>query len=113
MKIALNKKYIITTDGWFIAPDGEQYRAVFGTVTEICNDNETLGIKTDRGSANWYIVIGNMVVAGCQMHYCIRANSINKEPVNQSFIHEGKLIFAKNRESHIYCADEIKKVGYV
>lgn len=28
----LDTKYLITTDNWFTAPDGMQYRNVFGTV---------------------------------------------------------------------------------
>lgn len=34
-------KYLITTDAWFIAPDGQQYKAVWGDV-EIVTD-EVLG----------------------------------------------------------------------
>ena len=44
-------KYLITTSAWFFAPDGNNYRAVFGTVHGVETDDQTLGIKTDRGSS--------------------------------------------------------------
>ena len=57
MAIKLNEKYLITTDSWFYAPDGNEYKAAFGTVTGVINDEEALGIKTNRGSSNWFIQI--------------------------------------------------------
>lgn len=66
-------KYLITTDGWFIAPDGRSYSAVWGDI-EILQDN-FLGVKTNRGSTNWYAKVsgekGHVVVAGCQIHYAV------------------------------------------
>ena len=70
----IGKKYLITTQAWFLAPDGAQYRAVYGTVKALCSDAETLGIKTNARSTNWYITIGNMVVAGCQVFYAIETD---------------------------------------
>lgn len=67
-------KYLITTDGWFTAPDGRSYCAVWGDV-EIVEDI-FLGIKTNKNSANWYAKIGSennhIIVAGCQIHYAIK-----------------------------------------
>ena len=67
-------KYLITTDGWFYAPNGSKYRAVWGEV-EIMSD-DVLGVKTNRLSTNWYARIGDdvngVVVAGCQIHYAVR-----------------------------------------
>lgn len=77
MKAEIGKKYLITTDAWFLAPDGIQYRSVYGTVTEIAGAKETLGIETNKGSTNWYVVIGNMIVAGCQIHYIIQSDACN------------------------------------
>ena len=99
-------KYLITTDNWFIAPDGDQYRAVFGTVHGISKDEETLGIKTNRSSTNWYLQIGNMVVAGCQIHYCIKTETVNIHPVMREIEHEGNLKIVRNSATRIYCADE-------
>ena len=69
-----NKKMLLTTDNWFYAPDGQAYKAVYGTVKRVMNDEETLGIKTNIGSSNWYVEIGNMFIAGCQIHYAIQTD---------------------------------------
>ena len=69
-------KYLITTDNWFYAPDGRQYKSVWGQV-EIVEDS-ILGIKTNRNSSNWYIKIGSetkyVIVAGCQIHYAVKCD---------------------------------------
>ena len=46
----LNRKYLLTANNWFFAPDGQQYKSIFGTVTDIYSSGE-------------YIVIGNMNIA--------------------------------------------------
>jgi len=67
-------KYLITTDNWFYAPDGMQYRGVWGEV-EIISD-AFLGIKTNIRSSNWFAKVGtdenHVIVAGCQIHYAIK-----------------------------------------
>ena len=72
-------KYLITTDSWFIAPNGYQYKAVWGEVEIV--DDSILGIKTNRGSANWFAKVGteqnHVIVAGCQIHYACKSE---KEP---------------------------------
>lgn len=71
-------KYLITSDNWFICPDGKQYRAVFGKV-EVLGDN-VLGIETNRNSSNWYVKVGSddsyIIIAGCQIHFAIRTESV-------------------------------------
>jgi hypothetical protein len=106
MKYELGKTYLITTSEWFYAPNGRSYKAVFGTIHDIKNDSETLGIKTNRGSTNWYVVIGDMLIAGCQVRYCIRTDSCEEGPDIRELEHEGKLIFAET-SSRIYFADTI------
>ena len=70
-------KYLITTDNWFMAPDGKQYNAVWGEV-EIVNDS-ILGIKTNARSSNWFAKVGgennHVIVAGCQIHYACKSDS--------------------------------------
>lgn len=105
MKLKLNEKYLITTDSWFIAPDGEQYKSVFGTVTEILKDDEVLGVKTNRHSSNWFVAIGNMIVAGCQIHYCIKTERVNLNPPHTTCWHDGEFIISKDTGSKIYFAD--------
>lgn len=75
MSLKIGDKAIVTTDGFFYAPDGQQYRAVFGEIKGIHSDSETLGIATNRHSSNWYLEIGNVVIAGCQIHYAVKSDS--------------------------------------
>lgn len=69
-------KYLITTDNWFTAPDGNDYKAVWGEV-EVIGD-EVLGVKTNMRSTNWYVKVGteenHVIVAGCQMHYAVKTD---------------------------------------
>lgn len=69
-------KYLITTDQWFLAPNGVSYRAVWGDV-QIVSD-EILGIKTNSRATNWYAKVGSdenhVIVAGCQIHYAVKCN---------------------------------------
>lgn len=71
--------YLITTDDWFYAPDGKKYKSVYG-YCKIYSDSE-LGIKTNKNSTNWYIVVSGeddeMIVAGCQIHYAVRTDWID------------------------------------
>lgn len=105
MEFKLGEKYLITTDHWFIAPDGEQYKSAFGTVSEILNDGDALGIKTNRHSSNWYVLIGSMMIAGCQIHYCIKTDKASKNIPAVATWHEGEFITAKDAGSKIYFAD--------
>lgn len=69
-------KYLVTADSWFYAPDGQQYKAVWGEV-EILSDN-ILGVKTNSRSSNWYCKIGgdknHVIIAGCQIHYAVQTD---------------------------------------
>ena len=105
MQCEEGKKYLITTDNWFFAPDGESYKAVFGTVHGIKNDNETLGIKTNRGSTNWFVMIGNMIIAGCQIHYCIQTEEVSTNPPTRELDHEGRSNAQPASGTRIYMAD--------
>ncbi len=66
--------YLITTDHWFLAPDGHTYNGVWGDVTIL--EDGMLGVKTNRNSTNWYAQIGRdgreLIVAGCQIHYAVK-----------------------------------------
>ena len=70
--------YLITTDGWFVAPDGKQYKAAWGKV-EILEDN-ALGVKTNKNSSNWYAKVGSqdkhVFIAGCQIHYAVKSDEV-------------------------------------
>ena len=107
MKTEIGKKYLITTDDWFYAPDGNNYKSVFGTLTGVYSDDETLGVKTNRGSTNWYIQVGLMTIAGCQIHYAIQCDNVSSEPpVLESWAEKG-VQTCKAPISRIYMADTI------
>lgn len=92
MNYKIGDKILVTTDGWFYAPDGQNYRAVHGTLKGIHQDQELFGIKTNARSTNWYLEIGNMMIAGCQVHYAIKSYHINFDNTHQSEVaHEGRL----------------------
>ena len=44
----IGKPFLITTNAWFLAPNGRSYQAVFGTIKGIHSDKETLGIETNE-----------------------------------------------------------------
>ncbi len=101
----LNETYLINTDKWFVAPDGETYNAVFGTVKTIHDSTSALGVKTNSRSTNWYVEIGNMMIAGCQIHTAFRTNNVSfKDPEKGWALHEGNLLL-NTSPSRIYNAD--------
>lgn len=99
------EKYLITTDRWFYSPDGNQYRAVWGTVHAVVDAKATLGVDTNRNSTNWYVVIGDMIVAGCQIFYAIRADQFDATPPIDEVDHNGERHFHRPAQTRIYNAD--------
>lgn len=105
----LGNKFLITTDNWFFAPDGRQYRAVWGKVNVFSSD-DTLGIKTNMRSTNWYVIVGEgnkqVVIAGCQVHYATMCNEQpNTENIEESKWSEPQGTMSRiNRECFIYLA---------
>lgn len=103
-------RYLITTDAWFIAPDGNQYRAAWGTV-KILGDS-ILGLKTNRGSANWFAQVGGdgmeIIIAGCQIHYAVRSEEApDFDNKIMEIEHLGELNIAKMNNTRIYQAELI------
>lgn len=102
----IGDKVLVTTDQWFFAPDGESYKAVFGTVKGVFNDQEALGIKTNARSTNWYVQVGNMMIAGCQIHYAVKTESYSDKPPIRELDHDGKVVKDKGTMTRIYNADK-------
>lgn len=50
----IGDKVLVTTDDWFLAPDGENYKSVYGTVKGVFYDQDTQ--------------IGNMMIADFQIN---------------------------------------------
>lgn len=98
-------KYLITTDCWFYAPDGKKYRAAFGEVQVLGDD--ILGIRTNEKSSNWFAKIGDMegehlIVAGCQIHYAIKCESIDNREFVRDFLYSAEGINEFNRPNEIW-----------
>lgn len=74
LNVSIGQKALVTVDNWFYAPDGKVYRAAFGTVKAVRTSEESLGVRTNAKSTNWYLEIGNMTIAGCQIHYVVRTD---------------------------------------
>lgn len=92
----LTKRYLITCDDWFLAPDGIYYKAVFGTLISLENAPQVLGITVNARSMDWFMTIGNkshMKIAGCRIHYAIETDECNLNPVNPKSEDETSPIF--------------------
>lgn len=100
----IGTKVLITTDNWLYAPDGKQYRSAYGTVRGIHTDEKTLGIRTNARSTNWYVQVGDLMIAGCQVHYAVRTEECNLGTVSEWKEVDG-VITHYNRPSNIYDAD--------
>lgn len=74
----IGRKVLVTTHDWFYAPNGLDYKAVFGTLKAIEESSKLVGFNTTRGAfANWVYTIGEVVVMGCQVLYIIYTDEIN------------------------------------
>lgn len=100
----VGKNVLITTVDWFYAPNGKQYRAVWGKLTDIKTAESSLGIRPNGRSTNWYVEIGDMTIAGCQVNYAIVSDTIFLDAVEDFNQHEGRYIVNK-RPSAIYNAN--------
>lgn len=101
-------KYLITTDSWFFAPDGNQYKAAWGDVVIL--EDSVLGVKTNSRSANWYACIGSndkeVIVAGCQIHYAVKCiDEPSVMPIEPEEFYEGKLVKGNELRTRIYIAE--------
>lgn len=104
MNIDVGQKALITFDNWFLAPDGKQYRAAFGTVKSLQTAEQTLGIRPNAKSTNWYVEIGCLTVAGCQIHYAVRCDACNFGAV-EDWRHTDNGIRIDKRPTSIFDAD--------
>jgi hypothetical protein len=119
MLLDSNKTYIIKSDEWFPAPDGELYIYVWGKV-EIIEAENLLGLVPAKPSTNWYAKVGDVenyvLIAGCKIHSACIAP---KPPFNKYHLrcsdHEGKLVWNK-QPNYLYIAEgqiKYKKPDYL
>ena len=102
--VEIGKTALVTVDQWFYGPDGRQYRAVFGTVIAVRTAEDALGVRPNGRSTNWYLEIGNMIIAGCQIHYVLRTDTCSFDSASD-WSTEGGKYFEYTRPSVIYNAD--------
>jgi hypothetical protein len=103
--LKIGDKVLVTTYDWFMAPDGSTYKAAFGTVKAVLDSQQTLGVKTNARSTNWYAVIGNITIAGCQINYAVKTERCNLGPA-KSFATKDGVVNEYNVPSTIYNADQ-------
>lgn len=72
IKEYLNQKVLVTTQNWFVAPDGKEYRSAWGTLKGVHEAGKTLGFIPNRSHANWFLEVGKMNIMGCQVLYVIQ-----------------------------------------
>lgn len=101
-------KYLITTDSWFTAPNGKQYKAAWGEV-EIVEDT-ILELKTNKNSTNWFAKVGSeekhIIIAGCQIHYAVKSNEQPSTLPSEDWQADAASgINVYNRPNSIYIAD--------
>ncbi len=99
-------RVLVTCDNYFFAPDGKQYRCVFGTLSAVQTSEEALGIKVSARSQDWYVTVGNMRIAGCQIHYVIATEDCYLGKVLDWTSTENGIVEYK-RQSLIYSADAV------
>lgn len=71
MKNHIGQNVLVTCSNWFIAPNGKEYKAVWGKLIAIHEAGKELGFIPNRSHANWFIEIGTMQIMGCQVMYFI------------------------------------------
>lgn len=108
MNIEIGKTYLLTTSAWFFAPDGRTYRAAFGTVHGIHSSEETLGLRTNAKSTNWYVQIGALTIAGCQIEYAVQTDECDMGQVADYKVTEQGECVKYFRPSDIFDADDVR-----
>lgn len=104
MKNFIGKKVLATSTSWFFAPDGKSYKAVYGTLHGILSTEDELGFRPNFKHTNWFVNIGKIVIAGCEILHVIQSNNCNTSDTTE-FNTEGGKCTVYNRPSIIYDAD--------
>jgi len=107
--ICNGKKYLVTADNWFYAPDGHSYRSAWGECN-IIKTEEAFGFTPTRPSTNWFLKVGSddhhIIIAGCQIHFAIRSEERPVTPwvKNETYVDKDSgMELVKDR---IYYAEE-------
>ena len=100
----IGKKVLITTTDWFVAPDGLQYRALFGTLKSVTESTKALGFAINRSHANYFFEVGKMKIMGCRVMYMIECEGVNSNDTEEILAKEGGII-KYNRPTMIYITE--------
>lgn len=106
--IAIGDRVLVTTSNWFYAPNGRTYRAAFGTLRSIQTAEQTLGVQPRQPSTNWYAQVGELLIAGCQIHYAVRTSTCELGDAEDWQIEGGKA-HRVTRPSAIFDADRSER----
>lgn len=101
----IGKKVLITCTNWFVAPNEIEYKAIWGTLHDICEAKEVFGFSPGRTHANWFIRIGDAIITGCQVNYLVECpDKPQGKNVERREVHEGKL-YPSSMPSYIYISE--------
>ena len=98
-------KYLITLESRIRTPDGEAYGAVFGTLRAVHKAQDVIGVYPGRGHENWMVEIGNVIIPGCQVKFCIQTDSYSTQPPSNEIEHEGEVKLTHWHMTRIYNVD--------
>jgi len=105
LSIEDGKKYLVSTDNYFRAPDGENYCAAWGTCY-LKKIDQVLGFTPIRPSTNWFLKVGSgdhyIIIAGCQIHYVMRSEC---PPIIKPGTYISKETGKEHPENCIYLAE--------
>ena len=104
MKSFIGKKVLATSTSWFIAPDGRSYKCIYGTLHGVLSTEQELGFKPNLKHTNWFINIGKMVVAGCEILHVVQSDNCNLLHTNE-FNTDNGVCKEYVRPTFIYNAD--------
>lgn len=95
MKLELTKKYLVTTKEPFVAPDGESYRAAYGTVSAI----------HDAPDAPPSVVLGRIQIDLPEIVHAVQTETVNLTPPTREIIYNGAVVKTKAAITSIYFAN--------
>lgn len=105
----INKNVLFTCNQWFTAPDGKDYKVVYGTLKAILKTDDVFGFsaRATAGHVNYIFEVGNMVIAGCQVQYGVLCPTPPDFQTKPNWLaHEGKII-PYDRPNVIYNANSL------
>lgn len=104
MNLEVGKKVLITTQEFFVAPDGLQYKSVLGSFMGVHSSEELLSnTETYETPRKWYLRVGSMMIPESQVN-----SIVITEEAMLGGVKEYLSSFEKNgytRPSFIYNAD--------